>query len=390
MPRVRGNGDGTVTKRHTPAGVRYQMAIYDADGKRHFRYFKTEREANAARRVALKERDEGRPVKPERHTLGELFDAWLDSLKAQVDRGERSLATWRQYESHVRMHLKPALGAIECRTLSVKQVEDYLNRLTLSPKTRTSHRIALRRALNVAKRWGWVQSNVVAQTDPISLPRREVPALSLADAQQLMERLHDDPLWSVYATALHTGLRVGELAGLAVEHINLDAGTARICQQVQRVPGQGLVVKGLKSRASNATIPLTPQIVPVLREQIRGRSSGLIWTTKSDRPYDPTHLTHRFQAALTAAGLPKMPLHHLRHYFVSFLPALDVHPAVAQKLARHASATTTLTIYTSVEDAGQRDAVNRLHAALTRVAIAADVPTDVREPRLGESSQAHA
>jgi len=37
-----------VTKRNTGAGLRWQMAIYDADGKRVYAYFKTEREAKAA------------------------------------------------------------------------------------------------------------------------------------------------------------------------------------------------------------------------------------------------------------------------------------------------------------------------------------------------------
>src|SRR5438874_5418823 len=104
MARTRANGDGTVTKRNTRAGVRWQAAIFDTEGKRVYSYFKTEREARAALRTAQKAKDAGRPVKVERHTMGELFTAWLDGLKAQVDRGERSLNTWRQYDSLVRTH----------------------------------------------------------------------------------------------------------------------------------------------------------------------------------------------------------------------------------------------------------------------------------------------
>lgn len=390
MPRVRGNGDGTVTKRTTKAGVRWQMAIYDADGERKFRYFKTEREAKAALRAAQKAKDAGRPVKPERHSMAELFNAWLASLKAQVDRGERAYNTWREYESYVRTHLQPALGNIDCRRLTVKDVEEFLAGLTLAPKTRANIRIALRRALNVALKWGWVDRNVVTLTDPIPVPHHDVPALSIMEAQRLLAALRGEPLWSVYMTALFTGLRAGELAGLAIEHLDLDAGTARICQQVQRVPREGLVLKGLKTQASNATIDLLPDVIAVLREVIGHRTSGLIWVTKSGRPYDPAYFTHRFQRSLGAARLPVIPLHFLRHYYVSFLPQLDVHVAVAQKLARHARASTTMGIYTSVEDGLKRQALGKLDAALRGVANTADVPADVLAAGLRRASQAQA
>ncbi|HLZ72967.1 MAG TPA: tyrosine-type recombinase/integrase [Dehalococcoidia bacterium] len=384
------NGEGTVTKRNTKAGVRWQMAIYDGDGKRRYSYFKSEREARAALKTAQQAKDAGQPVKPERHTMAELFDAWLTSLWAQVDRGERSYGTWRQYDSHVRRHLKPAFGGIDCRRLTVQQVEDFLTGVPLSPKTRASLRIALRRALNVARRWGWVDRNIVSDTEPITVPQQHPPALSIAAAKRLADALRGDPLWSVYVTALFTGLRAGELAGLAIEHLNLDAGTARICQQVQRIPGSGLVITEPKSRASATTIELLPDVVAVLRGVIGERRSGLVWVTKSGKPYDPVYFTHRFQAALRAAGLPVIHLHHLRHYFVSFLPQLDVHPAVAQKLARHASVSTTMSIYTSVEDGLKRQAMSKLDAALRGLTPTVDVSVDVPPAGLRALSQAQA
>jgi len=402
MTRMRGNGDGTVSKRCTGECGRdtddrcvqhkgkWQMAIHDIDGKRRFSYFSTERDAKAALRAAQKGRDAGQSVKPERHTMAELFDAWLDNLKAQVDHGEKSLNTWRQYESVVRMHLKPDLGAVESRRLTVQQVEEYLAALSLSPKTRTAHRIALRRALNVARRWGWVDRNVVQDTEPIVLPKRDISALDHGAANKLLDTLRNDRLWTVYATALHTGLRAGELAGLTIEHVDLGVRTVRICQQVQRVPRLGLSIRGLKTSASNAVLPLSTEAATTLREAIGERTSGFVWQTKSGRPYDPVYFTHKFQAALQAAGLPIVPFHRLRHYFVSLLPTLDVPVSSAQKLARHASSKTTLDVYTSVSDVQLRQAVDKLGRVLSGVSNAADVRVDVRKASLREASQSQA
>ena len=107
---------------------------------------------------------------------------------------------------------------------------------------------------------------------------------------------------------------------------------------------------------------------------------------QSGRPYDPAYFTHHFQASLEKAGLRVIPLHHPCHYFVWFLPLLDVHPSVARKLARHVSMSTTMNIYTSVEDGLQRQAVSKFAAALKASAI----PAGVRDDGLRNLSQFHA
>jgi integrase len=111
-----------------------------------------------------------------------------------------------------------------------------------------------------------------------------------------------------------------------------------------------------------------------------------VWQTKSGRPYDPVYFTHSLEAAVRRAGLPKLTPHQFRHYFISFLPQLDIHPTVAKSLARHASVSTTMNVYTSVEEGLKRQAMNKLATALAgrpglRV-VATDVPdgaTDVRQ-----------
>jgi len=109
-------------------------------------------------------------------------------------------------------------------------------------------------------------------------------------------------------------------------------------------------VTPLKTRASAARLELIPEAVAVLGDAARGRSEGYVWESAPGRAYWPTSFTHAFTRALARAGLPHLRLHDLRHHFVSFLPQLDVHPAVGQKLARHASIGTTMDVYTSVED----------------------------------------
>jgi len=308
----RANGEGSIYRKDTSAGTRWEITVHDENGRRVFRRFPSEKEARATLKEAQRRKDQGRIVLPQRHTMAQLFERWLARLDEQVEREERSLNTWREYESYVRVHMVAALGRIDCRRLTVQDVEGYLTALPLSAKTRSNHRIALRRALNVALKWGWVEQNVAGRTDPIPVQHREVKALSLGDAQKLLDGLKNDVLYGAFLIALYTGLRAGELAGLRVEDIDLDQAVAHVHQQVQPVHGHGLTVKPLKTWASVGRLDLIPEAVAVLADTIGDRTSGYVWKSESGRPYWPTSITHGLKRALLRAGLPTMRLHDLR------------------------------------------------------------------------------
>jgi integrase len=209
--------------------------------------------------------------------------------------------------------MKPKLGSIDCRRLSVKEVEGYLGTLDPAPKTRANHRITLRLALNVA-----------AATYPISVRRRDVAVPTLTDGERLLEALKGDTLYSAFVVALYTGLRAGELAALRIEDVNLSKATARIHQQAEPDKAQGLAIRPLKTFASNGSLDLVPPVVAVLAGAIRNCTEGYVWESEPCHPYWPTSFTHALDRALSRAGLPYIRLHDLRHNFVSFVPQLDV------------------------------------------------------------------
>jgi integrase len=364
--RRRANGEGTIYRVDTSGGVRWEAKFYDETGHRIKRRYTTEREALASLRDAQRRREQGLEALPKRRTMNDLFDAWLAQMREQVDRAERSPNTLSRREECIRLHMRLALGAIDCRRLTVQDIDRYLGSLNASASTRAFHRSTLRRALNLATRWGWVDRNVVTHSEPIPTRPRAVRALSLEDAQDLLNGLKGSPLHSAFVVALFTGLRAGELAGLRVEDLDLEAGTARVHQQVRRNPvSRGLEVAPLKTFASADRLELIPEVVAALGHQVGGRIEGYVWESAPGRPYWPTSFTHGFTAALERAGLPHLALHALRHYFISFLPQLEVHPAVAQKLARHATFGTTMNVYTSVEDSLKKQAMGKLHNALS-------------------------
>ena len=81
-----------------------------------------------------------------------------------------------------------------------------------------------------------------------------------------MEATRDDRLGTLFATALYTGMRQGELLGLRWPDVDLDAGTLRVRQAVQKIDGEWQFVEP-KSANGRRTLPLCQPAIDVLRRQ---------------------------------------------------------------------------------------------------------------------------
>jgi integrase len=130
----------------------------------------------------------------------------------------------------------------------------------------------------------------------------------------------------------------------------------------------------LKSARSRRTIALPAVAVAALRthrvRQLEARLAaggrwqdrGLVFTSGVGTPFEPRNVTRQFKALLTAASLPNIRLHHLRHSCATLLLAQGVNPRVVMETLGHSQVSLTLNIYSHVLPALQRDAVARMNA----------------------------
>lgn len=75
-------------------------------------------------------------------------------------------------------------------------------------------------------------------------------------------------------------------------------------------------------------------------------------------------VTKRFQGLLAAAGSPRMRFHDLRHGAASLLLAQGVHPRVVMEILGHSTIDLTMNVYSHVIPELQRDAAQKMEAAL--------------------------
>jgi integrase len=153
-----------------------------------------------------------------------------------------------------------------------------------------------------------------------------------------VSRESDRALW---ATAVHAGLRRGELMAVRWEDVDLSQGLIRVERSYDPKEGQFVAPK---SRAGPRRVPIASVLRGYLLEhRLRsGRATGLVFGESPEQPMDYWLTVRRAAKAWREASLGKIGLHEARHTAASLMIAAGVN---AKALSVYASVTITLDRY---------------------------------------------
>ena len=371
----RANGEGSLTR--LPDGrwqARVDLGIVDGKRLRKAYFGKTRTEAVGKLRAALAEQARGVPLVAERQRLGPFLTQWLeDTAKPSV-----RPSTYRSYASYVHGHLVPGLGHVALAKLSPQDVQAFLNRKLaagLAPRTVQLLRAILRRALGHALRWGLVARNVAALVEPPRAPSQEIQPLTPDQVHTLLAGMRGDRLEALYALAVATGLRQGELFGLRWADIDLERGQLSVHQALQRINGQLLMVEP-KTKRARRTIVL-PRLAQAALHGHRGRQlaerlqaggawpeTGLVFTTRRGTPLDASNVTHAFQRVLQRCGLPRQRFHDLRHCCASLMLAQGLTLKDVMDTLGHSQVSLAANLYGHLYHEQRQEIAQRMDAVL--------------------------
>ena len=369
----RGNHEGTIKQR---TDGRWEAQVSLPSGKRRSLYGKTRKEAQDKLRAALRSLDAGLDLLDERRTVAQLLETWLEDVVRENLRPK----TYRSYEQIVRLHLLPTLGRHRLARLTPQHVQSMLaekTRAGLSSRTVQYIRAVLRQALARALKWGWVSRNVAALADPPKVERTPVQPLTVEQAASFLRATRDHPLGPLFAVAVATGLRQGELFGLRWEDVDLDEGVLRVRHAMQRIDGTPRFVPP-KSERSRRTIALPAVAVGALESQRerqdeqrlaageRWQEWGLVFTSSVGTPLEPSNVSGRLHRQLAAAGLPRQRFHDLRHCFATAMLTEGIGARSVMEMLGHSQISLTLNTYAHVMPETLRDAAATLDAAFER------------------------
>lgn len=420
----RGSGEGTIYQRKDGLWVGALMVGFRLDGRIDRRKVSAKTRGEVQAKLdALKSRAAGGTLldaEKERATIKGFLERWLEAIKPTV-----RLSTWERYDSIMRLHVIPALGAKKLRALRPDDLQRFYGaKLTeplrlrpgqkaekaktvanLSPMTIRKFHATIHRALSHAVKWGYLTRNVADAAQPPSVALSEMSPPNGADLAKLLDMAisgaecyrgalergdspdraaqgHGDRLAALWAVAVYSGLRQGELLGLKWEDVDLDTGALtvrRILSRVRGAAGTEPIFGEPKTKKSRRTVAVPAEAAQTLRmhrvqQSLERLAAGpawagydLVFSTHLGTPLHARNVLRDFKKALARADLPEtFRFHDLRHAHATLMLRAGVPMKIASERLGHSAISITMDLYTHAIQAMDREAADLVQQALGR------------------------
>jgi integrase len=308
--------------------------------------------------------------------LGTFLDDWLASRDVT---GLRQ-STRQSYRDTLKLHVRPFLEDTPLRALTPSVLDDWLEQMHRTKKTKATIRyakIVLRISLQRAIRRGLLSSNPVSVLRVKGGTRRAPTALSSAEVKALLENASP---WMRVAILLASlvGLRRGEICGLRWDDLDWKTGELEIERSISAISGQSEP----KTPASHRLVQLPGLVVGALeghrrRMEIvaagtRRQPSAWMFPADNGKAKHPRNFLHSYESAREGAGLATVRFHDLRHTCATALLTLGNDLKSVSELLGHADVRTTLAMYHHPDSALQRKGAASLQRWLTAAGVSSE------------------
>jgi integrase len=323
----RGRGEGGINQR--PDG-RWEARVslgYDGTGKRKriSVYGATKAEVQEKLRQLQTDAATGRLSDAGNLTVGQFLDRWLATTKPTV-----ATHTFIPYERDCRLYLVPHLGGVKLAKLTALHVEKLYTDLTaagvsssMQRKAGTTLRVALQHAVHPLH---LIPHNPAAD---VPKPRHEPEDMQVLDPEQVSRFLaaaRQDRLFALYAVALDSGAREGELFALAWADVDFDGSAISITKSLEETRGQ-LELKDVKTKKSRRRVPLSAFAMEALADHRKAMlaegnyrpDAPVFCDTEGSWLRKSNVLRRSFRPILARAELPAIRPYDLRHTSATLL-----------------------------------------------------------------------
>ena len=258
-----------------------------------------------------------REPEPVDRRFEELIEYWLTrrAIRKRSIRHDRSI---------IGCHLRPAFGRMLVREITVERIDEFMAaRAHLSPKTVNNLVTLLLTMLNVAVALDWLIKVPRVRKHTIRLFDRDYRYLRNDDEVRRFltaSREDGEDAYVMYATAILTGMRQGELAALQWSDVDFEKRLI-IVQRSFTGPTKGGDVR---------YVPLLDGLLPILRAwKLKCGGGWLVFPNEGGNMHQNSArlFQERLHRILDSAGFPRPPagaravhyitFHCFRHTFAS-------------------------------------------------------------------------
>jgi len=281
-------------------------------------------------------------------------------------------SSYLSYENAFRLHILPKLGALHLDQITRPKMEEFVAGLIQKDFSKHYIRLILASLGTLCQRA--VEHDILTVSPVRNLgkfyrraPTRnaDIQPLNRQEVQLFLKTVvtHFPGYYPFFLTALHTGLRPGEL--MALKWGDFDFNGKFLL--VRRSFTKGRMTDTKIGRAHRVDVSDT--LIEVLLELRRKRQEE--WLAKGvnqipdlvfySNSGEPKYMHSQFKTCLRRAGLRALRLHDLRHTYASLLLAQGAPITYVSSQLGHADSRTTLCIYAHwVVNKNQRENINQL------------------------------
>jgi len=312
----------------------------------------------------LREVRNGLPTEPEKVTVAELLDKWLE-----VKKGKVKDTTWYKYQMYVGMWKKTFIADSLLHKLNPLDIEIALSRFNLSPKTISILCVILKTAFKKAVQWKLIPYNPMDAVEPPRIRHKEIQIWSEDEALKFLEVSRGSKYHVLFYLALKTGLRLGELLALEWRNVDLDKGEIYVMQTMVELP-TGRCVQSPKTRRSIRRVPLDNKTLVLLKQHKKkcmetavklgiGKVKWVFWREQTQQPPTASAIQIAFHKLIKKAGVPDIKFHSLRHTHATFLLRQGIHMKIVADRLGHETVRMT-DLYSHILPDSQQEAVKAM------------------------------
>lgn len=314
-------------------------------------------------------------------SVGEYLDYWYDTYVL----ANTKYNTQRRYRTLINC-IKEHLGHIKLDHLKTPHVDRFYADLKLEEDSKGNRRYSngtilkvhrlFHQAIEKAIAWNLLIKNPVKYATKPQDDNRNMEVWNLKQVDYFLENIKDAEIYNVYyptLIAVYTGLRVGEVAALKWENVNLREGSLMVKYNAVEKKGEGVILEEPKTEKSKDKVMLpdvlTKELKALKREHKKhklehGIDLNFVCCWPDGRPLRPTYISKAFKYHVERLNMPYITFHGLRHTHASILFELGASSQEISKRLRHSRVSTTDDIYIHLKEDTKKSTADLFNRAV--------------------------
>ena len=233
--------------------------------------------------------------------FGEVAKKWVTIASKKV-----KSSTLKDYRGAMNYYILPQFGNAPINNISYLEIEEFISKLTCSPKRINNILVPMRAVFSFAIKAGLIENNPMSLVENLKVSKPDIHPMSMEEVNRFLGFVN--PHYKNFFTiAFFTGMRFGEMAVLKWKNVDFKLGVIKVRET--RVRGE----EGRpKTKGSVRDIKTLKPVIEALQHQRKSVTlqSEYVFLNQKGKPLLPNSVNyHTWKPALKKAGLEARSLY---------------------------------------------------------------------------------